>query len=274
MNLKVAILPLAIEPLEPEKNLRAVEGMIEKLPPGTDIAVLPELFSTGYVNNPEAMRQVAETGNGITMSALTRLAAKHGCAIAGSFIAKNDVKGNEIFNRAFFIEPGGDVTFYDKHHLFTPSREASIITAGDKICPTIRFRGWNIRLIVCYDLRFPAWCRNTGGRYDVLICPANWGGARHYAFKHLVIGRAIENQAYVVGANRTGADEFGEYHPGMSLIVSHTGKEIHQTDNSGIVTAELDYERMTKFREHFPALPDADTFTFIDDVKNGREIRD
>lgn len=261
MNLKVAILPLDVEFNNPRANLNRVATALRALAPGTDIVVLPELCTTGFMSQPGEMRQVAEKNNGATISALQRLASQHGCAIAGSFAAKDTDAGEEIFNRAFFIEPGGDVAFYNKHHLFTPSHEAEIFTAGTQPGPIVRFRGWNIRVIVCYDLRFPAWCRNVGGAYDLLICPANWGGARDYAFRHLLIGRAIENQAYVVGANRTGEDAYGDYPHGMSLIVNPLGKVLQDKESEGLVYAELDYDRLLKFRERFPALPDADDFT-------------
>lgn len=260
MNLNVAILPLDVELNKPQANLNAVATALGRLRPGTDVVVLPELFTTGFLSQPGEMRLASEKNDGATIVALKRLAALHGCAIAGSFAAKDSDSGEDIYNRAFFIEPGGDVAFYNKHHLFTPSHEAEIFSAGDRPGSIIRFRGWNIRLIVCYDLRFPAWCRNIGGEYDLLICPANWGGARDYAFRHLLIGRAIENQAYIVGANRTGEDAYGDYPQGMSLIVNPMGKVIQNQETAGLVYAELDYDKMMKLRERFPALPDADNF--------------
>ena len=262
MNLNVAVLPLNIMYGNPTVNLEAVASSLQGLRPGTDVVVLPELFSSSFVSDSNDMHKLAEGKDGVVIRTLKGLAAKYGCALAGSFAAKDDEKGGKIYNRAFFIEPGGDTSFYDKHHLFTPSNEAMIFTAGASRCKLIRFRGWNIRLIVCYDLRFPAWCRNSTGDYDVLICPANWGGAREYAFRHLIIGRAIENQAYVIGANRTGSDAYGDYPREMSLIVSPMGKIIHTDDGDGMMYAELDYEKMIKLRERFPALPDADEFTF------------
>lgn len=260
MNLKVAILPLDVELNNPRANLKSVASAMAGMVPGTDVVVLPELFTTGFLSEPEQMRQVAEKNDGVTMSALQRLSAQHGCAIAGSCAAKNTDAGENIYNRAFFVEPGGDITFYDKHHLFTPSHEAEIFTAGVEQGAIIRYRGWNIRVIVCYDLRFPAWCRNVDGAYDLLICPANWGGARNYAFKHLLIGRAIENQAYVVGANRCGADAYGDYPHGMSLVVNYKGEVMQDKEVDGMVYADLDRDRMMRFRDRFPALPDADKF--------------
>ena len=97
--------------------------------------------------------------------------------------------------------------------------------------PVIRYRGWNISLVICYDLRFPVWCRNVNNRYDMLIVPANWPSARGYAWRQLLIARAIENQAVIVGADRSGCDDYGDYEY-MSYVFDPSGHEIAPCDKS------------------------------------------
>lgn len=256
--MKVSILPLDIVFADPEANLKRVVKSLEKVPEGTDIVVLPELFTSSFVHDPETLKNVLSF-QGKTLETLMDQARSHDLALAGSFAASD---GGHVYNRAFFVQPDGSVAFYDKHHLFAPSGEDVTFTAGKRQPPVISFRGWNITIFVCFDLRFPAWCRNEGLKYDLLLLPANWGATRSYALSSLLAGRAIENQAYTAGANRTGSDEYGSYTREMSMIYDHKGRPIGQ-DEGEFVTATLDYEKMDIFRHKFPAWENADKFTFI-----------
>ena len=130
--------------------------------------------------------------------------------------------------------------------------------------PVVRFRGWNIALIVCYDLRFPAWCRNRMGAYDLLLVPANWPQSRAYAWQHLLIARAIENQCCVVGANRAGEDSYGVY-DGLTYIFDGRGRPVGLIpDECPFVVADLDRAEQEEFRKKFPAMRDADDFRILD----------
>lgn len=252
-RLKVSIIPLDMTYSDKEANIRAAGAMFASLPAATDIAVLPELFSTGYIPDKDAALSLAEPNDGPAMAFATAMATAYSCAVAGSFLAKADGK---VFNRAFFVEPSGDIHFYDKRHLFSLSGEHQIVAQGTRRSPIIRFRGWNIALAVCYDLRFPCWMRNTGVMYDLLIIPANWPMKRAYAWTHLLKARAIENQAYTVGANRSGSDDYGVYDD-QSHICDYTGQMI-SADEGRFVTATLSKSNMLKYREAFPFWQDAD----------------
>lgn len=251
-------LPLDIAWARPQANLDAVADAMSRMPRGVDLVVLPELFSTGYINDPKLLDSIAETNTGSTMNFIHALAKRYNCAIAGTFLART---AHRVYNRAFFIEPSGDETFYDKRHLFSLSSENKTFAPGQRRIPIIRFRGWNIAMIVCYDLRFPVWCRNRRYAYDALLVPANWPMAREYAWKHLLIARAIENQAYVVGANRGGRDDYGEYE-GMSDIYDAMGKPVGEqlAGVPGAVIATMHREIIDQWRTRFPAAADADDF--------------
>ena len=256
-QLRITAVPLDIAIGDKSQNRSNLEKSIELLPTDTDVAVLPELWSTGYIASPEDASVMAESNSGESMSLVASLSRKKNVAIAGSFLACDD--NGKLFNRAFFVEPSGECTFYDKRHLFILSQEASVVEQGKRLSPIIRFRGWNIALSVCYDIRFPIWNRNTALKYDLLIVPANWPSKRGYAWEHLLQARAIENLAYVIGANRSGSDPYGEYDD-VTYIFDYMGKPIGESAN-GLVTATLSKDRLQKFRTSFPVWKDADDAT-------------
>lgn len=256
--LKVAVLQLDIASGDKTRNISEASRLIESLPEGYDIAVLPEMFTTGFICDPSQSALLAESVDGATMTAMRSLSARHKIAICGSFIARD---GDAVYNRAFFVEPSGDTYFYDKHHLFSFSGEDIAYRRGASHMPVFRFRGWNIAMAVCFDLRFPAWLRNHDGAYDLLIIMANWPDSRAYPWKQLLIARAIENQSYVIGCNRSGTDIYGEY-AGISIIIDAKGKILGEKPGEPVISADLSKESLDSFRTKFPVLPEADRFTF------------
>lgn len=284
-TLRTAIISLNIVDADKNANLQNTRNAISSLTRAEiDIAVLPELFSTGYVDDIQLVRRLAENNSGPTLTELKELSSTTNIAICGSFIATDD-DGRNFFNRCFFITPGGELTTYDKRHLFILGREAEIFTAGSNMPPVAQYRGWKIALAVCYDLRFPCWLRNrvTDGNlsYDLLLLPANWPQDRGYAWHQLLIARGIENQAYIVGANRSGEDKFGLY-DGLTEIVDYKGRVMKSEklpfNNSSRFEAETETEsgslagpdtadisiyilsksRMERFRQLFPVWRSAD----------------
>lgn len=263
--LNIAILPLDIAQADRSANLKAVEETVAAMRPETDIVCLPELFSTGFIADPTLLHREAEPDNGPTMTRLRALAAKHRLALAGSFLACNDDR-SEFYNRGFIIEPTGETTFVNKRHLFHVSPEAQLLQEGTTTYPVVRYRGWNIALGVCYDLRFPVWCRNTmvHGRYayDIFLLPANWPQSRAVALETLARARAIENQAYMIVANRSGSDEYGDY-DGLSFADDYIGTRMATAPGSAPIYVTADREGLEKLREYMPAGLDSDNFKII-----------
>ena len=261
-TLKITVAPLDIVWTDVDENLYSTGRILSKIGKDSDIVVLPELFSTGFISTTDLLYKFAEdSSNPRVISQLKEWARQYNFAIAGSMLVREEEK---IFNRGFFVEPSGDVSFYDKKHLFGLSSEYKDFSAGKNKIAIVRFRGWNIALAICYDLRFPVWLRNQDNLYDVLIMPANWPAKRGYAWKHLLIARAIENQAFVIGANRSGKDDSGEY-DNMSYIFNYLGKSIcepHPTAEN-CITASLDREKLNSYRTKFPVSDDADKFQII-----------
>lgn len=255
--LKIAAISLDIVFANPEKNVENALGLIEGLEPDVDIVVLPELFTTSFISDKTLLAKCAEADDGPSLTALRGAAARKNCMIAGSYAAHI---GDDFFNRGFMILPSGKTEYYNKRHLFSVSAEAEVFTAGTAAMPVVNFKGWNVSMMVCYDLRFPVWSRNVNHRYDMLLVPANWPVSRGYAWTHLLIARAIENQAVVVGANRGGRDEYGEY-DGLTEIFDGVGRPTGHDSLAGqAVIASVSPEELTAARRRLPAHFDADDF--------------
>lgn len=256
-DISLAAIPLNTLWCERDSNLQALSDSIAALPEKPDVAVIPELFSTGFISDPDTAHEMAETTAETTMQTVRLLAATHRMAISGSFLCRD---GRRLVNRAFFVEPGGDEVFYDKRHLFCLSDESKILVPGSYRPPIFRFRGWNFSMAVCYDLRFPVWCRNSGPLYDILLVPANWPDARAFAWQQLLSARAIENQAVVIGANRSGRDSAGSY-DGQTFIIDPLGHTIASSPGKALpAIARISGTKFEKLRTDFPVASDADQF--------------
>lgn len=262
-NLNICLLPFEINWGNKEQNLNKVAELFARLHPDTDLVVLPETFSTGFPSglDKESIRAMAERNTGATIDFLKNMSSVHSVAIAGSFIADT---GGSLYNRAFFIEPNGEEAFADKRHLFTMAGEHKNFSRGrDRL--SVRFRGWNISMIVCYDIRFPVWCRNRSNEYDLLIAVANWPKVRIDAWNQLLKARAIENESYVAGVNCRGVDGGGFEYDGSSMVIDFKGKDISLPFESDFIYATLSKEKLDRFREKFPAFNDADDFRLLPD---------
>ena len=240
-----------------DANLAHFEEKINAITSPTDIIVLPEMFTTGFTMNP---KQLAEPHEGLGLRWMIQKAQEKKCAIVGSI----SVQENALFyNRLYWVNPDGSYMQYNKRHLFRMGNEHEYYTAGDQKI-IIDYKGWKICPLVCYDLRFPVWSRNTkNNAYDVLIYVANWPEVRSFTWKQLLIARAIENQSYVVGVNRIGVDGNEFKHSGDSCVLNPKGELISKTlaseDVTETVTISSSY--IKEFRIAFPVLMDGDDFT-------------
>ncbi len=244
---------------ERSANLRLLEKKITDLNEKTELVILPEMFSTGFSMNPT---QLAEDMEGDTMQWMRRVSRENGIILTGSFIA---AEAGKFYNRLVWMLPNGQYGYYDKRHLFAYAGENKQYQPGSKRL-IASVKGWRINLQVCYDLRFPVWARQqkTGEQpeYDILIYVANWPERRSHAWKTLLCARAIENQCYVVGVNRVGADANNIYHSGNSLVIDPAGQVLyHMADEEDIFTITLQKEKLEEVREKFPFWKDADHFT-------------
>jgi len=262
-NLNICIIQSDITWNEPAENLAHYNKLIADCPPETDILVLPEMFTTGFNMQPTT---VFETMDSDALSWMQKTAAQRQSAVCGSLLLKQNDK---FYNRLFWVNPDGTYDTYDKKHLFSFVGEQKVYTAG-QTHKIINFKGLKILLIICYDLRFPVWCRNKyaagGYAYDCIICVANWPEVRSHVWKTLLQARALENQAYVVGVNRTGKDNNGVNHSGDSMILSPKGDVLagFGPNEQGLKSALIDVNELKRFRAHFFAAADWDDF----EIKN------
>jgi predicted amidohydrolase len=234
--------------LKTEKQLAALAGK-------TDLVVLPEMFTTGFCTD---QLHLAETMQGETVSRLCLWAEKFKLAITGSFIAKENDK---IYNRAFFVFPSGEIQTADKRHLFSMGGEHEYFSAGNKR-QVVNYCGFNICVLVCYDIRFPVWSRNVNNNYDLLIYVANFPERRIADWDILLQARAIENQAYVCGVNRVGVDGAGIGYNGHSALFDFRAAPLltFPPNETSIQTYELLQEPLQAYRRKFPVWQDADKF--------------
>ena len=242
----------------PSANQKAAEGAMLAADK-SDLYVLPEMWSTGFATEPEG---IAESDSS-SLNWMKQMANRLGAAVAGSIATEIDGK---YYNRFYFVKPANDgsdneIEYYDKHHLFTYSGEHLRYTAGERRV-VVEWRGWRFLLQVCYDLRFPVFARNCAegpDAYDVALYVASWPTSRRAPWDTLLRARAIENQCYVCGVDRTGDDPTSHYNGGTAIIDAY-GNTVAACPDSEVsaIRVELDMDKLTAFRKKFPVLSDRD----------------
>jgi len=260
-NLRVSIVQGDTRWHDPAGNAYYGE-LIAPLHGTTDLVVLPETFTSGFSNDAIGN---AETMDGPTVAWIREQAVKLDAAVTGSVQLRTDAG---VFNRMLFATPDGNLVHYDKRHLFSFAKENERYAAGQQRV-IVEWKGWNILLQVCYDLRFPVFSRNRFDAarpglpdYDLALYVANWPSVRSYPWKTLLRARAIENLSFVVGVNRVGSDGNGLHYSGDSAVIDFLGHPISECmDEEVVTTTTLQDAELLAHRARFPALRDADTFT-------------
>lgn len=255
-NLKVTIIQSNLHWENKAANLKMFSEKLAAISDATDLIVLPEMFTTGFSMQPE---KFSESMHGTTVTWMKEKAKEKNCVITGSFICE---EAGNYFNRLVWMRADGTCSTYDKRHLFSMANEHNHYTAGTKKIIEV-VKGWKICPLICYDLRFPVWARNSNSNaYDVLLYTANWPERRNHPWKTLLLARAIENQVYVIGVNRVGNDGNEIYHSGDSAVINPKGEMISKTDahQECTETIELSYADLQEFRKQFPVMNDADKF--------------
>ena len=251
--MKIALIQSSLLWENPKVNRNHFEKKINALTEQVDLIVLPEMFSTGFTMNPEA---IFETMQGETIEWLQSLAKAKNIAITGSLVIKEN--GN-FYNRLVFVFPAGEVQFYDKRHLFTLAGEDKVYTSGSQKL-IVDYLGWKICPLVCYDLRFPVFARNVED-YDVLVYVANWPKSRIQAWDILLKARSVENLCYTIGVNRTGFDNNNFEHDGHSQAIDFLGNYVLEPqETEGVFIVELNKEKLVEARKKLGFLGDRDCF--------------
>ncbi len=239
---------------DPAANRDHLASLLQQTKHPFDLALFPETFTTGFLGDTD----LPEEGmDGPTVAWMHSMARKHQAAMAGSAVI---VENGQRFNRMIFVTPEGDAWHYDKRHLFAFGGENRRYADG-KARLVWNWRGWRINPQICYDLRFPVWCRNRSD-YDLQIFVANWPEKRVAHWMALLRARAIENQAYVIGINRVGEDGNGLAYPGRSQAYDPLGNTLADLESiEQARTVRIDLQQVNDVRGQFPFQADADGFS-------------
>lgn len=265
-TLSVTVIQSILHWQDRQANLAMFEHKINAIKEKTEIVVLPEMFSTGFSMHPALL---AEKMDGETVAWMKRIATEKKIILTGSVIIEENKK---YFNRLVWMLPNGEYGVYDKRHRFAFAGEDQEFTAGSKRL-IASVKGWKINLLVCYDLRFPVWARQTTHteeeddetlEYDVLVYVANWPERRNHAWKTLLQARAIENQCYVVGANRVGDDGNNIHYSGDSMVIGPLGEVLYsKAEDEDLFTVVLQKDKLDEVRSKLPFWKDADEFSIL-----------
>ena len=258
--MRIALLQYPIEWAQPRENVRLLGERLSAIKGEADLAVVPEMFSTGFCTD---RLDLAEPWGGETCQALQRMADEYDMAIMGSLIVSLP---DGLRNRGFMFCPHEEPRYIDKRHLYKHGGEAVLFRAGSQR-EVWEYKGAKIRLAVCYDLRFPVWLRQEqSDMYDILVCVACWPKVRIQYWDAMLPSRAAENQCFMVGVNMIGTDGTGEVYNGHSAAYDTWLRDVAQFNETeaGTRIVELPVELLHHYRDASPLWQDADEYE-IDD---------
>jgi len=255
-NLNISGLQYDIVWEDKDRNIFCIEELINNIDDNCDVIVLPEMFSTGFSMNA---KNLAETMNGDTIKWMLNTAKSKDAVITGSLIIKEN---NYYRNRLLWVDPNGEINYYDKRHSFGLAGENQYFKNGNDMV-IFTYKNWKIFASICYDLRFPAWLKNRSD-YHILLNVANWPDTRAKHWNSFVNARAIENQSYLIAVNRIGTDGEGRTYSGDSSIIDYDGNVLSKASNTEtIINSKLNMQNLLDFRTKFPFLKDQDKFEII-----------
>ena len=240
-------------------NLQHFSALLQQVQPGTDLVLMPETFTTAFPVDPKLF---AETEDGPTMAWLRQQARALNAVVCTTFPIEKD---GHYYNSLVWMRPNGSYELYFKRHTFTMGGEDKLVERGERQL-LVELKGWRIRPMVCYDIRFPVWARNRyrDGQYeyDLAFYLANFPDSRMNVWHTLLQARAIENQAYWMGVNRVGDDNYGLHYSGESQVVNPRGLVVSKAEpyQEAVLHCTLDGDSLMRFREKFPLGPDWDGF--------------
>lgn len=261
-DLNIAFIQSDLAWENPQANRRSFDKKMDSIQHRPDLIVLPETFNTGFPVDPQ---KFAEKEKGATMQWLKEKAAQTDAVVCGSMLL--NIEGR-FHNSLIWMRPDGTYELYHKRHVFRMGGEHERVSPGSALLLT-QLNGWNIRPLVCYDLRFPVWSKNTykNGQfeYDFVFYIANWPAVRSYPWSQLLLARALENQAYVLGVNRVGTDGPGNDYSGDSALIDPKGQYVAKAaaGAEAVVEARLSGDELVRFREKFNVGMDWDRFEIL-----------
>ena len=251
--MEVALVQSALAWENPGENRQYFTALLKPLAGSVDLIALPEMFTTGFTMNPQ---NIGVDEGPRTLDWMLEQASRANAALTGSMVFQEKGK---YYNRLVFARPDGTFEVYDKRHTFTLAGEDKVYTRGTERLQ-VNFRGFAICPLICYDLRFPVWSRNTD-RYDVLIYVANWPSPRVSAWDALLRARAIENMSYVLGVNRIGSDPNQLTYSGHTAAYDSLGNQLAFAEGGEVLRVTLDKSHLKETRDSLRFLQDQDRFS-------------
>lgn len=252
-DLKLALVQSDLAWQDRSANLSRFGELLEQAR-GADLVILPEMFTSGFSMDSASL---AEPEQGPASEWLLQQAASLDAVVTGTVIVQ--AADGTYRNRLLWARPDGTLLHYDKRHLFRMAGEHEHYTAGERQV-RLELKGWRVRPLICYDLRFPVWSRDAENT-DLLLYTANWPGARRHHWNRLLPARAIENLCYVAAVNRVGTDGKGYAYTGDSQVLDFQGETLlNAGDAEGVFTVSLSSAGLATYRTRFPAHLDADRF--------------
>ena len=255
ISLKIALIQSNLHWEKPQANRTMFSSKIDQITNAVDVIILPEMFTTGFTMSPENIEGKESI---LTLEWMKAKAIEKKCAIIGSTVFSDK---DAFFNRLFFVKPNGEYSSYDKRHTFTLAGEHLKYQFGKKRL-ILDYKGFKFCPLICYDLRFPVWSRNTEA-YDILLYVANWPAPRINAWDTLLKARAIENMAYCIGVNRIGTDKVGHHYPGHSSGYDPLGNLIAISKKEEILEIEVTKGNIVDVRSQLRFLEDMDDFKIM-----------
>ena len=252
-DLVIGLLQLDQAWQNPTKNKNRIESALTKQS-GADIILIPEMAFTGFSMNAE--EHAEEWDSSASISWLKEQSCRYNTAFYTSLLIKSEGK---FYNRGVFISEGTILAHYDKQHLFAFAGEDVVFESGNRQT-IVSFKGWNINLQICFDLRFPEGARNQviagNPRYDLLVYVANWPSRRIAHWDSLLVARAIENQCYVAAVNRVGIDGNQIAYEGHSCLIAPDGTYIEppRVNDAALILKTISSSQLQDLRKSLPFL--------------------
>ena len=258
--MRIGLIQLNIGSEAKQANHESAAALVQQAAQlGCDVAVFPELFDTGFSQN---ITTIAATGDD-TAVFLSNLAQTHHINLIAGYA--ESVSGSEKVNNVAIVynQEGNLIVKYVKIHPFTFAREDRYFSPGDKIV-TFKLADVPSGVFICYDLRFPEVFRSIAKMVHMIFVVANWPTSRKDHWLTLLKARAIENQCFVIGVNRTGISQQGLHFPGASAVFDPFGHEICRgSETETTVIVDIDVHEVTQIRREFPFLEDMRPFTLM-----------
>jgi predicted amidohydrolase len=254
--LNVSLLQADISHDDIESNFGNYEKLLILVKENSDIIVFPEMFACGFSDD---IVQYGEQYYYQSIDFLCKTSQNHHADVIASLPVKAD---KLLYNRLVWIRGNRIIATYDKRHLFFGCEKQFCTEGKTKIIVSVE--GWNLFPLICYDIRFPVWCRNKYENetmlYDCLLLTANFPSPRAETLKSLLIARAIENQSYVIGLNRVGKDGYDNFHSGNSMVINPLGEIIAEApfNEQFVLNAKIEWDLLNKLRTYFPVYEDWD----------------